>query len=179
MFAYEVDEEITLRLLASHDALPLFQLTDRSRNYLREWLPWIDGTRTVFDSEKFIQSTWRSFEEKSGLSVGIFYRGTLCGMCGYNGIDWANRIGFIGYWLGQDFQGNGIMSRAVRGLTDYGIYQLGLNRIEIRAAVENKKSRAVAERLGFTPEGIIRQGEWLYDHYVDHVVYGLLAREWQ
>jgi len=44
---------------------------------------------------------------------------------------------------------------------------------------ENKKSRAIPKRLGFKEEGIIRQTEWLYDRFVDHVVYGMLIDEWQ
>ncbi len=70
------------------------------------------------------------------------------------------------------------MTKALNALIQYGFEELGLNRIQIKVAVENKKSRALPERLGFTQEGIIRQAEWLYDHYVDHVMYGLLADEW-
>jgi ribosomal-protein-serine acetyltransferase len=58
-----------------------------------------------------------------------------------------------------------------------GFHELGLNRIEIRCATGNKRSRSVAERLGFKPEGILRQSEWLYDHYVDHAVYAMLHEE--
>jgi ribosomal-protein-serine acetyltransferase len=53
-----------------------------------------------------------------------------------------------------------------------------MHKVEIRAASGNKKSRAVPERLGFKQEGCIRQAEYLYDHYVDHVVYGMLDLEW-
>lgn len=55
---------------------------------------------------------------------------------------------------------------------------LKLNKVEIRAAIENKKSRSIPERLGFVNEGSIRQAEWLYDHFVDQIVYGILAIEW-
>jgi ribosomal-protein-serine acetyltransferase len=63
-------------------------------------------------------------------------------------------------------------------LVDYAFNELGLNRLEIRCATENTKSRAIPQRLGFKQEGTIRQAEWLYDHYVDLVVYGILASEW-
>ncbi len=70
------------------------------------------------------------------------------------------------------------MARAFKAIVEYGFKDLGLNRIEVRAAAENKKSRALPERFGFTEEGNIRQAEWLYDHYADHVIYGLLVEEW-
>lgn len=112
-------------------------------------------------------------------SFAIIYRGKIAGTIGFNEIYKANKIGVVGYWLGEEFQGNGIMSRAFKVLINYGFNDLQLNRIEVRVAVENKKSRALPERFGFKKEGNIRQAEWLYDHYVDHVIYGLLADEWK
>ena len=54
-----------------------------------------------------------------------------------------------------------------------------LNRIEIRCASGNHRSRAIPVRLGLREEGLLRDAEWLYDHFVDHVVYAALAKEWQ
>ncbi|MFD2045681.1 GNAT family N-acetyltransferase [Ornithinibacillus salinisoli] len=178
MFVYDIDEEISLRSLVGQDAIALFQLTDRSRHYLREWLPWVDDTVNINDSREFIANSHQLYEKRIGLNAGIFYKGMLVGVAGFNSFDWRNQIGFIGYWLGVDFQGNGIMTRVVSALTDFAFQHLQLNRVDIRAAYENKKSRAIPERLGFRMEGHIRQAEWLYNHFVDHVIYGMLASEW-
>ena len=70
------------------------------------------------------------------------------------------------------------MTKACRALIRYAFEQLQLNRVEIRVAVGNYKSRAIPERLGLVKEGMIREAEWLYDHFVDHIVYGVLAKEW-
>ncbi|GAA0361290.1 hypothetical protein GCM10008932_12410 [Alkalibacterium iburiense] len=83
------------------------------------------------------------------------------------------------YWLGETYQGKGIMSKALEAMIAYGINDLSLNRVEIRVATENYKSRALPERFNFTKEGVIREAEWLYDHYVDHILYLLLADEWK
>ena len=71
------------------------------------------------------------------------------------------------------------MTEACRELVDYGFSPLGLHRVEIRCAIGNQRSRAIPERLGFVNEGIARQGEWLYDRYVDLVVYSMLAPDWK
>lgn len=178
MFFYEIDRNISLRLLSGLDAEELFKITDESRDYLRTWLPWLDDTQCVDDSRKFIENSMTLFNNRQGLTAGIFYKGKLVGVAGFNEFDWKNKIGYIGYWLGSRYQGKGIMTRVVYALTDYGFYNMGLNRLDIRAANANIKSRAIPERLGYTLEGHIREAEWLYDHYVDHSVYGMLAREW-
>ena len=110
--------------------------------------------------------------------MGIWYEGQWVGSIGFHIWDKIDRKASIGYWLSEDFQGKGIITDSVRALIKYGFEQMNLNRIEVRCAVENTKSRAIPERLGFKNEGTCRQSEWLYDHLVDLVVYSLLAEEW-
>ena len=62
---------------------------------------------------------------------------------------------------------------------DHALLDLKLNRVEIRCATENTRSRAIPERLSFTQEGVMRQVQWLHDRYVDHVVYSMLAEQWR
>ena len=178
MFAYQVDEHIQLRQLEPRFAEDLFQLIDRNRTYLREWLPWVDGTLSPKDTSHFIQLTLNQIAANNGFQTGIFYQGVIAGCIGLHRIDWGNQKTSIGYWLAAEFQGRGIMTKACKAMIDHIFNELELNRVEIRAAVKNRKSRAIPERLGFTQEGTIRRAEWLYDHYVDHVVYGLLKEEW-
>ncbi|MBA2871009.1 RimJ/RimL family protein N-acetyltransferase [Anoxybacillus calidus] len=81
-------------------------------------------------------------------------------------------------YITEEAQGKGIVTKSVKAILDYVFRELGLNRVEIRCGVHNKKSRAIPERLGFVQEGIIRDGEWLYDHFHDLVVYSMLAKDW-
>jgi ribosomal-protein-serine acetyltransferase len=180
MFFYKIDENISLRLLNVGDSEELFNLTINSKDYLKEWLGWLDYTNKVEDTTEFIQATLKGVIETGGYpkSAAILYQGRIAGTIGFNEINKLHKIGVMGYWLGKEFQGNGIMTKACKGFIDYGFNELNLNRIEIRVAEENRKSRAIPERLGFTEEGKIRQAEWLYDHYVNHIIYGLLADEW-
>ncbi|NRD77998.1 GNAT family N-acetyltransferase [Bacillus sp. BRMEA1] len=179
MFVHKITEELSLKLIELRDAERIFELTDQSRSYLREWLPWLDYTVKLEDTKQFIKNCLTGFAENKSLNTVIMYKGEIVGVASFNAINWSNKTVQIGYWLGERYQGNGIMTIVARALTDYALKELALNKAEIRAAVGNKKSRSIPERLGFVNEGCIRQAEWLYDHYVDHIVYGILAEEWK
>ena len=117
------------------------------------------------------------FQRGEALHVTIFYRDKIAGVLGYNRIDQANAIGQIGYWLAREYTGKGIMTASVRDVIALGFNYYSLNRLEIRCAVDNRKSRAIPERLGLQQEGIIRRAEKVQGQYLDHVVYGLLKQD--
>ncbi len=169
-----VDDNITLRELVEEDAAPLFQLADSNRAYLRAWLPWLDQNKSVDSTLAFIHHNQQLSKSGNAAQFGIWYRSELAGVIGFNFIDKTNRYAYIGYWLGEKFQGHGIMTKACAKLVEEALVTRKLNRVEIFCAVENKKSRAIPERLGFTMEGVMRQKEFIYDHYKDLVIYGLL-----
>ena len=179
MFSHWLDERVQLRSLQLTDANELFALTDANRSYLRQWLPWLDRTTTSADTRTFIRNTLEQFADTGGVVAAICYEGSIIGVIGYNHIDWANRIGHIGYWLAASHQGQGIMTTACRYLIDYSFADLILNRLVILCATNNRRSRAIPERLGFYHEGRAREAEWLYDHFVDHEIYALLRRHWE
>lgn len=168
-----------LRLLQESNAEELFSLVDRNRQFLREWLPWLDGNKMLADSQAFIHLSKEQHISNRGFQTGVWYKGKLAGIIGYHPIDWQNRIVMIGYWLGQEYQGKGIITAACRSLTSYAFDEYNLNRVEIKCATGNAKSCAIPERLGFTKEGIIREGEWRYDHFVDLMLYSMLAHQWK
>lgn len=179
MFSFRIDDDTELRLLENRHAEELFALTNQNREYLRKWLPWLDDNRSLEDSRAFITKSLIQYANNEGFPTGIWFKGALAGVIGYNKIEWSDRTASIGYWIGASFQGKGLVTRACRALIDHAFNELGLNRVEIRCATGNKKSRAIPERIGFTQEGTARQAEWLYDHFVDHAVYGMLASEWR
>ena len=179
MFRFRIDDDTELRLLENRHAEELFALTDQNREHLRRWLPWLDNNRSLEDTRAFIAKSLIQYANNRGFPTGIWFKGALAGVIGYNTIDCSARTASIGYWIGASFQGQGLVTGACRALIDYAFNGLGLNSVEIRCATGNKKSQAIPERLGFTQEGTVRQAEWLYDHFVDHAVYGMLASEWR
>ncbi|MBN8211111.1 GNAT family N-acetyltransferase [Bacillus sp. NTK071] len=180
MLTHKIDDEVYLRLFKEDDAEEFYNLIVDSKPYLKEWLGWLDYIESVKDCVNNIKDRLKSTMDNGGYpkSFAIIYKGEIAGTIGFNDLNKANRIGVIGYWLGEKFQGKGLMSKAFKTVIEYSFTELELNRIEVSVAVDNKKSRALPERFGFTKEGEIRQAEWLYDHYVDHAIYGLLSEEW-
>jgi ribosomal-protein-serine acetyltransferase len=174
-----VDNQTELRLLREDDAEALFALVDTNREYLRHWLPWLDSTVAVEDELAYIRLARENYQEDQGISCAIHYQGQLVGTIGFHTIKWLHRFAEIGYMLGEQFQGKGIMTNACRALIVYGFAELGLNKVVIQCATGNTRSCAIPQRLGFTREGVHRQEGWQYDHYVDLVYYGLLASEWR
>jgi ribosomal-protein-serine acetyltransferase len=168
-----------LHPLEEGDAEELFALVDGNRAYLREWLPWLDQNTEVDHTRAFIRAASKQLADRNGFTCGIRWRGALVGVVGLHGIDWANRKTSLGYWVAEPHQGRGIVTRACAAVLRHLFEEMGLNCVEIGCAVGNAKSNAIPVRLGFTKEGVLRQREWLYDHFVDHVVYSLLASEWR
>lgn len=177
VFELHIDETICLKMLQIEDGDALFALIDASRNYLREWLSFVDQTTHVEDTRKFIGSTLEQYASGTGSHLGIWYCDTLVGVVGA-GIDQLHKTANVGYWLGEQFQSIGVMTRSCRGFVRYLCEYHGLNRIEIQAAVDNHKSRSIPERLGFHEESCRRQAGYVNNHFLDLVVYVMLAEDW-
>lgn len=176
---WKIDQHLTMVQLHETHAPALFEAVDANRLYLKKWLPWVDGTQNVTDSEQFIAFTKKQFDIFGVLNFAILYDGQLAGTIGTHMIQEQNKSTSIGYWLCESFQGKGIVTTCTYALITYLFEKRRLHRIEIRAAVENDASRRIPERLGFKEEGIARDSEWLYDHFVDHAVYSILEGEWK
>lgn len=179
MFKHIIDKDIELRMLEIIHAESMYELIESNRDHLRQWLPWLDITKNVDDSKKFIELCKHQYTANNGFQAGIWYKGELAGVIGFHKICWSSRNTSIGYWLGKDYRGKGLMIKACEAFINYALNDLNLNRVEIRCAEKNFKSRAIPERLGFIQEGTIREAEWLYDQYVSHIVYGILKSEWK
>lgn len=169
---------MVLEQLKLAHAKELYELTEANREYLREWLPWLDSIKSSSDTEKFIESTIKESSAGGAPNFAVLCEGSICGVVGFHEINKQHKIGSIGYWLAQDYSGKGIMTKAVKDLLEIGFRDLNLNKIEIRCAENNIKSRAISERLGFTYEATLRDCEWLYSKYVNHAIYSILASEY-
>jgi ribosomal-protein-serine acetyltransferase len=175
--SFELGDGYRLRALEESDVGELHALIEVNRAHLARWMPWA-ARQTPEDTLEFIRSTRRQLASGDGLQAALTAGTAIVGVAGYHGVDWPNGATGIGYWLAESEQGRGTMTRAVRVLVDHAIGAWELNRVEIRADVENLRSRAIPERLGFQLEGTLRQAQRLNETYRDQLVYSMLAEEW-
>jgi ribosomal-protein-serine acetyltransferase len=179
MFIRRLDERAELHLLQTRHAEQLFELLKADWAHFREWMPNLHDDYSVADSAGFIRGSLNRFAEGTEISAGIRQDGALVGFVALKSINALHRTANIGYFLSFGAQGSGLVTKACRVMLDYAFGELKLNRVDIYCAAENAKSRAVAERLGFTHEGTLRDAQWVHEKFVDLAVYGILAREWK
>ena len=169
-----VNENIELQELSTEHIMPIFTTIDSQREYLREWLPFIDYTQKPADSEQYVTSVMDKAKLDGELNTAIYYCGEFAGLIGFKNTDKENKRTEIGYWLSHNFQHKGIIALCCRELIEYAFDELDINRIQIRVAKTNYKSIRIPERLGFTYEGSERDGELLINGFTDILVYSLL-----
>lgn len=174
-----VAQEIELRAVTVADCAALQTLVDRNRARLREWLPWAGPNYGPEEMLRHVTERVRENEAGEALTTHIRANGELCGAIALHRIDRRHRSTSIGYWLDGAYQGRGIMTRACEALVGEGFRHYGLHRIEIRCATGNTKSSAIPARLGFREEGVLREAEWLHDHWVDLRVFSILEQDWK
>jgi ribosomal-protein-serine acetyltransferase len=179
MLEVDLGEGRSLRALDDADADELFALIDANRAYLAHWMPFVGQTRGAGDSLAFVRAARRQYEENRGMQLAVLQGEQIIGVAGFHAIDWNRRSTSIGYWLAADRQGAGTMTTAVCALLDHAFERWELARVEIRAGVANRRSRAIPERLGFREEGVLRSAERIGTRVIDHVVYVMTARDWQ
>lgn len=174
----QIADDSYLRLLMEADARELHELIEANRDRLSPWLPWA-ADQTIDDTLDFIRGTRSQLNDNNGFQAAVVIEESIAGVIGYVSVDWGNRSTRIGYWLDERHQGRGTMTAAVRLLTDHALRVWRLNRIEILVATENRRSRAIPERLGFCEEGTLRQYQLVGGRYLDCASYSMLAADWR
>ena len=153
-----VGERIVIRPLRSGDGAAIFEAVEESRAEISPWLPWVEKTMTVSDSEEAARRGAARWLLREDLMVGIWERemGRYLGGSGLHRINWAVPSFEIGYWLRTSAWGQGYVTEAVQVLSQFAFETLGANRVEILCDAQNTRSSAVPKRLGFTQEALLR-----------------------
>lgn len=167
----KIDNTLSLELSNLSHAEDNFELICKNRNYLKQWLTWVDRMQTIDDFKHFISSS--ILKNKQGTDYGfvIKHNQTIIGRIGIHFIDSQNKTGMLGYWIDADFQGKGIITKVCKTLIQFSFTEINLNRIEIKCATKNLKSKAIPIKLNFTQEGILREAEFLNGNINDLYLY--------
>ncbi len=174
-----VNDLVRLDLLDDTHAGYILELVNDNRERLGQWFPWVDKMHTLDDFQRFTAASRKSYDLGTDHSFLIFFNNVPAGRIGIYDISRDKKLGSIGYWLGKDFTGKGIVTQATAALIDYGFRQLGLDRIEIKCGTSNIKSQAIPLALGFKPEGVIERGEFIQSKFIDLHRYVMLKEAWE
>ena len=151
-------ERLVLRAPDPAYAAEIVAAVEESIDDLRPWLPWAQRVPTLEFQLDWTRQTRERFRAKSECPYFLFERetGLLVGATGMVSLDWSVPKFEIGYWVRSSRRGRGYITEAVDTLTRLAFTKLGARRVEIRCSSLNRRSAAVAERLGFDLEGVLR-----------------------
>ncbi len=170
------DFEMIKPAVTFENTAQLFALINRNRAEFSRWFGWIDHVKSAEDEFAQIQAIARPDSCHYLLQSGNKFIGNV----GVVEKSAANKMAEIGYWLDVDARGRGVMTRAVSQMQRLLFDSDDVMRVQIRAAVENVRSCAVAQRLGYVKEGVLRQAQVVREGLVqDVVVYSKLKSEWE
>ena len=179
MFALNVDDEITLVLAEDRHARVMTDLIVRNQARLARWEPWAEQPATLESTRAYIRAALDDFARGRQISTIIAVVGgtRFSGRCGMR-INPQLSAGDSGYWIDGEYEGQGLTSRAASGLITTVFDELGLSKVDLRTSIGNQRSRALAERLGFTFEGILPRGLQFIRRADDVALYGVTAERW-
>lgn len=171
-------ERLMLRWIEERDA-PALRRIFGDPEVMRYWSapPLVDDAAAL----ALVREIQDLFRQRVLFQWGIAWRdaGTLLGSVTLWRWDGAHRRAEVGFALGREFWGKGVMSEALQRLLDYAFEELGLHRIEADTDPRNHRSLAVLERHGFRREGYLRERFHVAGEIQDSVVLGLLRSEWK
>jgi ribosomal-protein-serine acetyltransferase len=174
-----IEGPILIRTLREEDVSALFEAARESIAEVSPWLPWCHENYSIEETREFIASRELASEGGEWYSFGIFEKdgGRFLGGVGINFINRVHQMANLGYWVRTSAAGRGVATSATRAVARFGFEQLGLQRIEIVAAVDNIPSQRVAEKAGAVREGVLRKRLLIRGKPQDAVMFSLVPED--
>lgn len=177
-FALRLTDDLALRLRERHHAPALQALLTRERAHLAGSLTWA-AELEADTAARMIDAGLAQFRRGDGWQADLCWRGEVVGGMGLHYLDGPGGSTEVGFWLRQAFEGRGLVTRAVAALQRHFFEARGLGRVAIGVVPGNGRSEAVARRLGYRPEAVLRRAHAGPDGVTDLAFHGLLASEWR
>lgn len=177
MLMKTLGDDAELRPLEPWQAAEFSAYTARHRDHLAPWLPWAAWIVDEESARAFLQRYADTTARDGGRIYGLWSDGELVGGALFRIFEPDAGVCEIGVWLSAAATGRGLVTRAVAAMVDWAVDVRGIRRIEWHCVPDNLPSKAVAERLGFRLDGILREA-FAYDGRVQDVeVWSLLATD--
>lgn len=153
-------DRVYLRRRELASAPAIFRAIDADRARLRLFLPWVDLTEKLADTEEYLRRAHVEWEEQKTFDFSMCLLGTneFIGSMGAHTLSWEHERAELGYWVAGPHEGKGYVAEGV-GILERELFRLGFHRIEIRCSGSNEKSAAVPRRCGYVLEGTLREHE--------------------
>jgi len=175
-------DRLLLQRFSRKDASTLDDAIRASLTDLNEWLPWARMDYTSGDTTAFIRESIHAWKEERAWDYSIRLKddpGRHIGNISMWTVSKLGKISEIGYWVRSDEVSNGVCTEAVDLVLREGFATLGYHKTVLRIAIGNTASDRVAQKLGFTPEGVLREELLIRGNWVDHSLWSLLDREYR
>jgi ribosomal-protein-serine acetyltransferase len=171
--------KIGIRPYQSDDAPLLYEAAAESIADIYPWMPWCHPGYTLEESEKWIETCMADWQAKRAFDFAVYDQDTnkFLGVVSINQLHPFHQFANLGYWVRSSCAGHAIAVTATRLCACFGFEELHLKRIEIVAAVGNRRSQRVAEKAGATREGILRKRLKIGEVWHDAVMYSLLPTD--
>lgn len=165
---------IKLVLPEVKQAQALYDIIINDREELSHFLPWAGHIQKLTDEIIFIKKMREDTAQYRKLVLVILVDGEPAGMIDLHNIKLNNESAELGYWLGQKYQGNGIMTEAVRKLLEISFSELNLHQIKLLADHNNQPSRAIAQRLNFEHVALLKDEVKYHGKFCDMDLYTII-----
>lgn len=174
-----IEGPLLIRPYCEEDASALYEAVRESLSEVSRWLPWCHENYSLEESQDFVGSRETAARDGEWYSFAVFERegGRFLGGVGLNFFNRVHQMVNLGYWVRTSAAGHGVATNATRAVARFGLEQLGLQRIEIVAAVANLPSQHVAENAGAVREGVLRKRLLIRGEAQDAVLFSLTAED--
>jgi RimJ/RimL family protein N-acetyltransferase len=144
-----------------------------------EFLEMIPSPYREADAREYLERTREGWADGTRTNFAVVVDGAASGSIAVHWLDTEQGVAEVGYWVAPEARGQGICTRAVRLVSGWVFERPGMERLQLRADEQNVASRKVAEKAGFTQEGILRSSRYnpRLARRIDFVMYSLLRRE--
>jgi len=177
----EIGDGIVLRPYKWDDVGIFYEAVMSSIRRVSKWMDWCGADYTVDQAEKWIKSRLENSYRFDGERSYMLFdqcKNKCAGDCGYTRIDTKHRTANLAYWIADAYAGQGLMGKAAlevcRSAFREGSGKLKIERLEILMWHENEASRRVAESLGASLEGVLRERILLNGQRRDALCFSLL-----